>query len=263
MNQKQIKIGGFYRIKQDSGQREKVILCGEVIELDGNRQMNGRPAAAWVRVQLWEKHYGLDWRQQTKPTGGERWVTPRSIDGLWDWYARSVDQEDRRRTIDAELAARQADELTRRLTAIGVVVSAGLDRPPYLLSHEALCALLQQAEARAETERLLLQASAERIRIHGLLSALFRSPPNQQASDLPMWAVIKDLLHVGSTRAHELCREFGHDPDEKVAGLVANGLCSVCDVMFCESCEELTHVPEGHEPQCEHCEPEESAGGAS
>lgn len=315
MNQKQIKIGNFYRVKQDTGQREKVMLCGEVVRLDGNRKLNGRPAAAWVCVRLWERQYGPDWRQKTKQIGGERWVTPQSIAELWNTYALRVDQEERRRTIDAELAARQADELTRRLAALGVVVSPGLDRPPYLLSHEALCSLLQQAEARVEsatmteviierdelrTERdalrnklacqereeraayeviktnaervvaerdklrvLLSQASAERIRIHGPLSALFRSPPNQQASDLPMWAVIKDLLHVGSTRAHELCREFGHDPDEKVAGLVADGLCSVCDVMFCERCEELTHVPEGHKPKCEHCELEESAGGAS
>lgn len=263
MNQKQIKTGGFYRIKQDTGQREKVMLCGEVVRLDGSRKLNGRPAAAWVCVRLWERQYGPDWRQQTKQIGGERWVTPQAIAELWNTYALRVDQEDRRRTIDAELAARQADELTRRLTALGVVVPSGLDRPPYLLSHEALCALLQQAEAKAETERLLLQASAERIRIHGLLSALFRSPPNQQASELPMWAVIKDLLHVGATRAHELCAEFGHDPDEKVAGLVVDGLCLVCDVMFCTRCEELTHVPEGHKPQCEHCEPEESAGGAS
>lgn len=314
MNQKQIKLGGFYRVKQDSGQREKVMLCGEVIELDGNRQMNGRPASAWVRVQLWEKHYGPDWRQQTKPTGGERWVTPHSIVGLWDWYARSVDQEERRREIDAELAKRQHADLERRLVAVGIAVKSGLDRAPYLLSHEMLCALLQRAEARADsvtmiqvvaerdelrTERdalrnklacqereeraayeviktnaerviaerdklkdLLSQASAERIRIHGLLSAMFRSPPNQQAIELPMWAVIKDLLHVGKTRAHELCLEFGHNPDEKVAGLVEEGLCSVCNVMFCERCEELTHVPDGHSPDCEHCEPEAVAQGA-
>lgn len=263
MNQKQIKRGGFYRVKQDSGQREKIMLCGEVIELDGNRQINGKPAAAWIRVQLWEKHYGPGWGDRTKPTGGERWVTPQSIVEPWNDYALRVDQEERRRTIDAELAARQADEVTRRLAALGVVVLPGLDRPPYLLSHEALCALLQHAEAKAETERLLLQASAERIRIHGLLSALFRNPPNHQASDLPLWAVIKDLLHIGSTRAHELCREFGHDPDEKVAGRVVDGLCSVCGVMFCERCEELTQVPEGNKPECEHCKPEESAGGAS
>lgn len=312
MNQKQIKLGGFYRVKQDTGQREKIMLCGEVIGLDGNRQMNGRPAAAWVRVQLWEKHYGPGWGDRTKPTGGERWVTPHSIVEPWNEYALCVDQEERRRTMDAELAARQSDDLTRRLAALGIVVSPGLDRPPYLLSHEALCTLLQQAEKRVEsatmtevvierdelrTERdalrnklacqereeraayeviktnaervvaerdklrvLLSQASAERIRLQRLLSALFRCPPNQQASELPMWAVIKGLLHVGKTRAHELCQEFGHDPDEEVAGLVVNGLCSVCDVMFCERCEELTHVPEGHKPECEHCEPKESSG---
>lgn len=296
MNQKQIKIGGFYRIKQDSGQREKVILCGEVIELDGNRQMNGRPAAAWVRVRLWKRNYGPEWRQQTIPTGGEVWVTPRALVGPWHFYALRVDQDEQRRAIDAELAKRQQDDLERRLDAVGIAVKSGLGSAPYLLSHETLCALLQQAEQAAElkaklaetnaafqerdllrrmavqesletrgklieSEKLLSQASAERIRVHGLLSALFRSPPNQNAGELPMWAVIKDLLHVGRTRAHELCLEFGRDPDEEVAGLVENGLCSVCDVIFCERCEELTHVPEGHSPECEHCKSQDTVGG--
>jgi len=113
--------------------------------------------------------------------------------------------------------------------------------------------------AGAESERLLNQASAERIRIHGLLSALFRSPPNPQAGTLPMWAVIKELLHVGRTRATELCLEFGCDPDQSVPGVINDGHCLACGVLFCERCEELTHVPDGHSPECEHCEPQLAA----
>lgn len=190
MNQKQIKIGGFYRVKRDSGRREKVMLCGEVIEFDGNRQMNGRPAAAWVRVRLWERHYGVYWRQHALPISCECWVTPQSIAEPWDAYALRVKQDERRREIDAELAKRQHADLERRLVAVGIAVKSGLDRAPYLLSHETLCALLQRAEARADTVTMI-QVVAERDELRTERDALRNKLACQEREERAAYEVIK------------------------------------------------------------------------
>lgn len=32
----------------------------------------------------------------------------------------------------------------------------------------------------------------------------------------PRWVAVMDNFSLGSTYAHELCRRFGHDPDEMV-----------------------------------------------
>ena len=31
-----------------------------------------------------------------------------------------------------------------------------------------------------------------------------------------LWVVVRDLFGVGSTTAHELCRRFGYEPNERV-----------------------------------------------
>ena len=53
-------------------------------------------------------------------------------------------------------------------------------------------------------------------------------------------------------RAHELCREFAQDPDRIIPGLVLDGWCRTCHVLYCDRCEELTYVPDGQGPECEH-----------
>lgn len=71
-----------------------------------------------------------------------------------------VQQDEQRRAIDAELTKRQQDDLERRLDAVGIAVKSGLGSAPYLLSHETLCALLQQAEQAAELKAKLAETNA-------------------------------------------------------------------------------------------------------
>lgn len=46
--------------------------------------------------------------------------------------------------------------------------------------------------------------------------AIRRARPALGKGPLPRWAVVRDLLAVGSTTADRLCREAGVDPDEEV-----------------------------------------------
>lgn len=41
--------------------------------------------------------------------------------------------------------------------------------------------------------------------------------PRRRYGKLPRWAAVSDQFVLGSTYAHQLCRRFGVDPDEKVS----------------------------------------------
>lgn len=58
------------------------------------------------------------------------------------------------------------------------------------------------------------------------------------------WAVLKSVFAVGSTRAHQLARRFGLDPDRMREGRVVNigegCYCNACDSYHCAQCGEVT-----------------------
>ena len=90
-----------------------------------------------------------------------------------------------------------------------------------------------------------------------LLESWFRSAPNPHFEAVPLWVLVKEAFLVGRTRAHEVCVEFGQDPDRKVPGLGCDdGTCGACRSWRCPECEELTHVSDGSEPKCDRCEGE-------
>lgn len=90
-----------------------------------------------------------------------------------------------------------------------------------------------------------------------LLASWFRSAPNPHFEDVPLWVLVKEAFLVGSTRASEICRAFGQDPDRKVPGRGHDdGVCMACRAWRCPECEELSHVPDGSEPKCDCCEGE-------
>lgn len=101
-------------------------------------------------------------------------------------------------------------------------------------------------------------ASSERE----LLASWFRSAPNPHFEDVPLWVLVKEAFLVGSTRAHETCRDFDQDPDRKVPGLGHDdGVCGACRAWRCPACEELIAVSDGSDPRCERCEGEEDSDG--
>ena len=40
--------------------------------------------------------------------------------------------------------------------------------------------------------------------------------------EAPRWVAVRDVFGLGSTKATELCRRFGLDPDAKVPGIPCN-----------------------------------------
>lgn len=86
-----------------------------------------------------------------------------------------------------------------------------------------------------------------------LVSNWFRNVKSRSADSRPLWACVVDAFAIGRMSAIKLCEDFGHDPDREVPGLVVDGLCGACNVMFCADCEELMIIPEGHVVECEHC----------
>lgn len=51
-----------------------------------------------------------------------------------------------------------------------------------------------------------------------ILGCVVRQAGHYRRRRGPRWSVVAELCAVGSTAAHELCRRFGVDPDEKVGG---------------------------------------------
>lgn len=90
-----------------------------------------------------------------------------------------------------------------------------------------------------------------------LLASWFRSAPNPHFEDAPLWVLVKEAFLVGRTRAHEICAEYGQDPDREVPGLGSeDGVCTACRSWCCPKCENLTHVPDGNGPECNDCRDE-------
>lgn len=88
-----------------------------------------------------------------------------------------------------------------------------------------------------------------------LLRGWFRARPNPRFEDVPLWVLVMEAFTVGSTRAHEICREFDQDPDQKVPGHgEGDGVCGACGSWRCPACENLSHVSDGSAPQCHHCD---------
>ena len=55
-----------------------------------------------------------------------------------------------------------------------------------------------------------------------LVEQAVRFAANADAKTLPLWAVLKSVFGIGSTRAHQLARRFGLDPDRMREGRVVN-----------------------------------------
>lgn len=49
-----------------------------------------------------------------------------------------------------------------------------------------------------------------------LLGRAVRSGKRARHGGQPRWVRVMDLFGLGSTYAHQLCRRYGMDPDEKV-----------------------------------------------
>jgi hypothetical protein len=49
-----------------------------------------------------------------------------------------------------------------------------------------------------------------------LRRAITNARPHKSWDKQPRWAVVMELLAVGSTHAEQLCTRFGVDPDEQV-----------------------------------------------
>ena len=77
-----------------------------------------------------------------------------------------------------------------------------------------------------------------------LVEQAVRFAANADAKTLPLWAVLKSVFAVGSTRAHQLARRFGLDPDRMREGRVVNigegCYCNACDSYHCAQCGEVT-----------------------
>lgn len=54
--------------------------------------------------------------------------------------------------------------------------------------------------------------------LEDLVSRAIRCSHRVTSLKVPRWTCVKRVFSVGSTRAHELCRRFGLDPDEIVGG---------------------------------------------
>lgn len=44
-----------------------------------------------------------------------------------------------------------------------------------------------------------------------LVASWFRATPNPHYADQPLWVLVMEAFLVGSTSAHEICRQFGKD----------------------------------------------------
>lgn len=96
-----------------------------------------------------------------------------------------------------------------------------------------------------------------------LVEQAVRFAANVDAKTLPLWAVLKSVFGIGSTRAHQLARRFGLDPDRLREGRVVdmgNGCyCNACDAYHCAQCGEVT----AHSADCENCANQCEACGAA
>lgn len=54
--------------------------------------------------------------------------------------------------------------------------------------------------------------------LEDLVSRAIRCSHRVTSLKVPRWTCVKRVFSVGSTRAHELCRSYGLDPDETVGG---------------------------------------------
>ena len=88
-----------------------------------------------------------------------------------------------------------------------------------------------------------------------LVEQAVRFAANVDAKTLPLWAVLKSVFGIGSTRAHQLARRFGLDPDRLREGRVVDMgegcYCNACDSYHCAQCGEVT----AHSADCENCLP--------
>lgn len=72
--------------------------------------------------------------------------------------------------------------------------------------------------------RELLMEENDALRI--VIGTAVRNAKPHTTADSPRWAAVMDTFAVGSTRAKEMCRSHGLDPDMIVAGI------------YCKSCNE-------------------------
>lgn len=86
-----------------------------------------------------------------------------------------------------------------------------------------------------------------------LVEQAVRFAANADAKTLPLWAVLKSVFGIGATRAHQLARRFGLDPDRMRDGRVVNMgegcYCNSCDAYHCAKCREVT----AHSTGCGYC----------
>lgn len=86
-----------------------------------------------------------------------------------------------------------------------------------------------------------------------LVEQAVRCAENVSTNSQPLWAVLMSVFAVGSTRAHQLARRFGLDPDRMREGRVVNMgegcYCNACDSFHCTQCGEVT----AHSTECENC----------
>ena len=96
-----------------------------------------------------------------------------------------------------------------------------------------------------------------------LVEQAVRFAANVDAKTLPLWAVLKSVFGIGSTRAHQLARRFGLDPDRLREGRVVDMgegcYCNACDSYHCAQCGEVT----AHSADCENCANQCEACGAA
>jgi hypothetical protein len=96
-----------------------------------------------------------------------------------------------------------------------------------------------------------------------LVEQAVRFAANVDAKTLPLWAVLKSVFGIGSTRAHQLARRFGLDPDRLREGRVVDMgegcYCNACDSYHCAQCGEVT----AHSVDCENCANQCEACGAA
>lgn len=86
-----------------------------------------------------------------------------------------------------------------------------------------------------------------------LIEQAARNAVNHHPETRPLWSVLADTFGIGSTRAHQLARRFGLDPDRPREGRVVTigegSYCNSCDSYHCAKCDEVTT----HSTDCEQC----------
>jgi hypothetical protein len=58
-----------------------------------------------------------------------------------------------------------------------------------------------------------------------LLGRVIKHVPNPTFAPKPRWYCVAELLAIGSGSAMDMCRRFGHDPDQTIDGVA----CQHCD----------------------------------